>query len=72
MILETVILADYNLSRPPDGACYLDFLDVWFTQARLRGDAEAMGRYAREMGHWALRMHPDLAPLPYNVELGYN
>lgn len=59
-------------SRPRHGACYLDFVDVWLHIAVSAQDAEAAGQYARELTHWALLMHPELAPLPHNVVLGEN
>ena len=60
----------YLLSRPKDGYCYLDFLDHWLFDALMQQNVERAGRYAREIGHWALLMHPELAPLPHNVILG--
>jgi len=62
---------DYRQSRPSDGACYLDFLDEWLWQAIYRQrDPDAAYNYARQIGHWALLMHPTLAPVPRNVVLG--
>lgn len=58
--------------RPSDGYCYLDFLEVWFIQAWRARDPERVYKYAREMAHWALLMHPNLAYDPLNVERGIN
>lgn len=60
----------FRHSRPKDGYCYLDFLELWLVQALMRGDAEAAGHYAREVAHWCFLMHPQLAPMPHNVVLG--
>lgn len=46
--------------RPNHGYCYLDFLDVWLIQALDRGDADAAGRYAREITHWARLIDADI------------
>ena len=58
-------------SRPRDGYCYLDFLDHWLWDALYQTrDPDKAYQYAREIGHWAMLMHPELAPLPRNVVLG--
>lgn len=63
----------FLLSRPRDGYCYLDFLDRWLWDAiYMTQDAERAAKYAREIGHWAMLMHQDLAPEPHNVVLGEN
>lgn len=59
--------------RPTNGYCYLDFIDRWLWDAIYRNrDPEMAYKYARESAHWALLMHPDLAPVPHNVVLGEN
>jgi hypothetical protein len=62
----------FQRSRPRDGYCYLDFLDFWLIQALQSYDEDRAYKYARELGHYALLMHPELAPLPPNVILGEN
>lgn len=62
----------FQRSRPRYGACYLDFVECWLVQALHALDPELAYRYARELAHWALLMHPELAPTPHNVVLGEN
>lgn len=61
----------FLLSRPREGYCYLDFVDRWLWDAvYMQQDADTAYRWARELGHWAMQMHPDLSPVPRNVILG--
>jgi hypothetical protein len=63
----------FQRSRPVHGFCYLDFVEEWLWQALYRQrDPDAAYKHARELAHWALLMHPDLAPTPRNVVLGEN
>lgn len=63
----------FILSRPKYGYCYLDFLDIWLWDAiNMTRDADRAYKYARELAHWALLMHPELAYNPHNVIRGDN
>jgi hypothetical protein len=58
-------------SRPSNGYCYLDFLDHWLWDAIYQHrNPDKAYEYARQIGHWALLMHPNLSPEPRNVERG--
>jgi hypothetical protein len=63
----------FQMSRPRYGVCYLDFVEVWLFNALYHdGSIDNVYKYARELGHWALLMHPELAPMPHNIVLGEN
>lgn len=62
----------FRNSRPRDGYCMLDFYELWLAQALFSKDADAAYDSARLLAHYALLMHPELAPLPHNVVLGEN
>jgi hypothetical protein len=65
--------AHFRQSRPSEGYCLLDFYEVWLWQAiHQQRNSDKAYEYARTLGHWALLMHPDLAPEPRNVVRGEN
>lgn len=62
----------FQTSRPRHGACLLDFMDIWLHNAINAQNEEEAYKYAKEITHWALLMHPKYAPIPHNVILGEN
>ena len=68
-------MAHFQRPRPRHGYCYLDFVDQWLWDALYhspQADVALAYKYARELAHWALLMHPELAPVPHNISLGEN
>jgi hypothetical protein len=62
----------FQRSRPAEGACLLDFYEVWLLSSLRARDEEGAYKWAREIAHWAMLMHPEFAPVPHNVVLGDN
>lgn len=67
-----IMINKFTKLRPNNGACLLDFYEVWLWHAIQSNDSSEAYKWAKELAHWALLMNPELAPMPHNVILGDN